>query len=219
MPPATVVVVPSNARRGRWKRKARPARGTLGCDTEPESTALQSIQPAASLAPTTQCVSHQLAAIERHVPGDKLGGPRRALALLRSSDACLQKSHFLQRLLVKGGQTQGREGGAREQDEVSVGTSPELLCTATATASHIGGTHTDSQTRRHPSVSPTHPEEPPLTLSPNMIPRHRRPSRTANPLFNHLCSRPASRQSRAREYPLTSVCALPLETAATAPAI
>jgi hypothetical protein len=74
----------------------------LGYDTEPEPEALQSIKPTATLKSTALRVSHQLEAIERHAPGNKLDGPRGALALLRSSDAFLQKSHFLQRLFVKG---------------------------------------------------------------------------------------------------------------------
>jgi hypothetical protein len=151
--PATVVVVPASARRGRRRRQASPARGTLGYDTEPEPEALQSIKPTATLKSTALRVSHQLEAIERHAPGNKLDGPRGALALLRSSDAFLQKSHFLQRLFVKGTQTQGREGGAQDQDDHSVGTSPELLFAVTTcelhtwhsrTHQHIGGIHTDS---------------------------------------------------------------------------
>jgi hypothetical protein len=125
----------------------------------------------------------------------------------------LQKSHFLQRLFVKGRHRVEREGRKTRtnipllRQSCSSQRQPrtcELHTWHSRTHTLAAFTHTST------AITQSHaPEEPPLTPSSYMIPRHPFPS---NPPANHPCSSQASRQSRAlpyREYSLTSIDALP----------
>jgi hypothetical protein len=105
-------------------------RGTLRHRTRAGSTPIN--QADSHLTSTTLCVSHQLAAKERHAPGDELDSPSGALALLCPSDPCLLKSHFVERLFVKGAHTVEREGCKTKTTlTLHIVILPELLFTAT----------------------------------------------------------------------------------------